>query len=258
MAQGGFCVPSAFIITQDAFSEFRKELGFNFSKQDSTISDDTIDCIHNLVDNHELKEELVAEINTRLHDLINQSPISHPLLAVRSSGVAEDLDSASFAGMNETVLNVECNCSSVCHAVKKCWKSLFTRRSIEYRVKNGFPGFDTSMAVIVQVMIPSEVAGIAFTVDPHTSSRAHLALDGVQGMGEALVGGMVNSDHWIIRKPYGDYDFFVEEAIISQQEFKLQSNYPRGGTSKVLLSEEEGKQSSFTSAQVNLVYVFHE
>lgn len=110
-------------------------------------------------------------------------------------------------GMNETVLNVECDCSSVCHAVKECWKSLFTRRSIEYRVKNGFPAFDTSIAVIVQVMIPSEVAGVVFTVDPHTSSRAHLALDGVQGIGEALVSGMVVSDHWTIRKPYGDYEF---------------------------------------------------
>lgn len=142
MAQGGFIVPSAFIVIQDAFWEFRQELGFDFStQQDLPISDDTIDYIRNLVDNHELKEELVAEINTRLHDLRNQSPIAHPLLAVRSSGVAEDLDNASFAGMNETVLNVECDCSSVCHAVKECWKSLFTRRSIEYRVKNGFPCF---------------------------------------------------------------------------------------------------------------------
>ena len=100
MAQGGFIVPSAFIVIQDAFWEFRQELGFDFStQQDLPISDDTIDYIRNLVDNHELKEELVAEINTRLHDLRNQSPIAHPLLAVRSSGVAEDLDNASFAGM---------------------------------------------------------------------------------------------------------------------------------------------------------------
>ena len=178
-------------------------------------------------------------------------------MAVRSSGVAEDLDNASFAGMNETVLNVECDCSSVCHAVKECWKSLFTRRSIEYRVKNGFPAFDTSIAVIVQVMIPSEVAGVVFTVDPHTSSRAHLALDGVQGIGEALVSGMVVSDHWTIRKPYGDYDFFVEEAIINQQEFKLQSNYPKEGTSKIILSEEEGGKPSFTPDQVSIDIVIH-
>ena len=258
MAQGGFIVPSAFIVIQDAFWEFRQELGFDFStQQDLPISDDTIDYIRNLVDNHELKEELVAEINTRLHDLRNQSPIAHPLLAVRSSGVAEDLDNASFAGMNETVLNVECDCSSVCHAVKECWKSLFTRRSIEYRVKNGFPAFDTSIAVIVQVMIPSEVAGVVFTVDPHTSSRAHLALDGVQGIGEALVSGMVVSDHWTIRKPYGDYDFFVEEAIINQQEFKLQPNYPKEGTSKIILSEEEGGKPSFTPDQVSIDIVIH-
>lgn len=127
---------------------------------------------------------------------------------------------------------------------------MFSERSIDYRVKHGFSPFDTSIAVIVQIMIPAEKAGVAFTADTQTGSRCHLSLDGVQGLGEALVSGMVNTDHWIIRKPYGKHSWYIEEDYIGHQEFKLVSNYPKEGTSRINLSEEESSSACFSKEEV--------
>ena len=99
-------------------------------------------------------------------------------------------------------------------------------------------------------MIPSDSSGVAFTVDPHTSSRAHMALDGVHGLGEALVGGLVNPDHWVIRKPYGENAYSIEETSLQTQPFKIVSNYPQKGTSTQSLSESEGKLPAFSSDEV--------
>lgn len=201
----------------------------------------------------EFSKELVEEIQQHLTRLISQSPLSSPLLAVRSSGIAEDLDTASFAGMNDSVLNVRADISSVCQAIKCCWKSLFSRRSIEYRVKQGFSVLDTSIAVVVQIMIPSEKSGVVFTVDSQTGSRCHLCIDGVVGMGEALVSGQVNTDHWKIRKPFGDHSWYVELEHINRQAYKLVSNYPQEGTTQVDLSEEEGSTACFSKEEVGLI-----
>ena len=254
LAQGGFHVPNAFIIREEAFVEFRS--GWNCPpelQQGETLTEEKANAIQKQFDEYELREELVAEIQNQLHDLQNNSSICNPLLAVRSSGVTEDLENASFAGMNDTVLNVHCDVASVCTAVKQCWKSLYSYRSIQYRVQNGFPAFDTSIAVVVQIMIPADCAGVAFTADPQTNSRAHISLDGVQGLGEALVSGQVNADHWRIRKPYGRRDYAIEEECLPVQSFKLVSNYPKAGTSKVELTAEEGSRACFTAEQVAVV-----
>ena len=197
-----------------------------------------------------MKYELTAEIQNQLHDLMSNSPIPNPLLAVRSSGVAEDLETASFAGMNDTILNVECELEPVVKAIKKCWSSLFSQRSIQYRIQNGFSLLYTSIAVIIQVMIPATSSGVAFTADPQTGSRAHISLDGVQGMGEPLMSGQVNTDHWTIRKAYGDQDYRIEEEHIGCQSYKLVSNYPKPGTTRVDLSPAEAKASCFSRKEV--------
>ena len=212
--------------------------------------DETAQLIRSQFDKYDLSKDMEKEIQEQVKELIDSSPLDSPLLAVRSSGIAEDLDSASFAGMNDTILNISPNIESVCKAIKECWKSLFSKRSIDYRVKHGFSAFDTSIAVIVQIMIPAEKAGVVFTADTQTGSRCHLSVDGVQGMGEALVSGMVNTDHWIIRKPYGKHSWYIEEEYIGHQEFKLVSNYPKEGTSRINLSEEESSSACFSKEEV--------
>ena len=120
-------------------------------------------------------------------------------VAVRSSATAEDTASASFAGMNETFLNVRGD-DAVVDAVKRCWGSLFGARTIYYRGQRGFSQADMDIAVVVQRQIPSTRAGVMFTVDPSTGERDHLVIEGSFGLGEAVVSGSVSPDRYVVRK----------------------------------------------------------
>ena len=113
--------------------------------------------------------------------------------AVRSSATAEDLPDASFAGQQNTFLNVR-GASALREAIKGCWISLFTDRAIVYRARNGFDPHDVRLAVVVQRMVPAEISGVIFTVDPVTQHRPTMVIDAVRGLGEALVGGQVTPD----------------------------------------------------------------
>ena len=238
-------------MVEKAFREYLKNIQDVLKiKDDEAINDEMIDEIRKRVDAIELNHSFLAELDSSLQSIREMSEMENPLLAVRSSGVAEDLDSASFAGMNDTILNVPCVLKDVCEALKKCWKSLFSRHSVEYRVRNGFSLINTSIAVVIQVMIPSDSSGVVFTADPRTESRAHCSLDGVQGLGEALVSGQVSSDHWTIRKPFAKHGAIVEEVQVGQQDYKMVSNYPDPGTSRVDLSEKEKQTACFTKSQV--------
>jgi pyruvate, water dikinase len=120
-------------------------------------------------------------------------------VAVRSSATAEDTASASFAGMNETFLNVH-GSGAVIDAVKRCWMSLFGARTIYYRGRRGFSQADMDIAVVVQLQIPSTRAGVMFTVDPAGGSREQLVIEGSFGLGEAVVSGSVSPDRYVVRK----------------------------------------------------------
>jgi phosphoenolpyruvate synthase/pyruvate phosphate dikinase len=118
--------------------------------------------------------------------------------AVRSSATAEDLPTASFAGQQDTYLNVSGSAEVLRH-VRRCWASVFNDRAISYRLHNGIDHRSVQVAVIVQRMIFSEVAGVMFTADPLTSDRKTLVLDAGFGLGEALVSGLTNPDSYAVR-----------------------------------------------------------
>ena len=120
-------------------------------------------------------------------------------VAVRSSATAEDTASASFAGMNETFLNVR-GADAVIDAVKRCWGSLFGARTIYYRGRRGFSQADMDIAVVVQRQVPSTRAGVMFTVDPSSGARDELVIEGSFGLGEAVVSGSVSPDRYVVRK----------------------------------------------------------
>lgn len=113
--------------------------------------------------------------------------------AVRSSATAEDLPTASFAGQQDTYLNIIGKEAILTH-ISKCWASLFTDRAVIYRIQNGFDHLNIHLAVVVQKMVFPQVAGILFTADPVTSNRKVLSIDASFGLGEALVSGLVNAD----------------------------------------------------------------
>ena len=116
----------------------------------------------------------------------------HAAYAVRSSATAEDLPTASFAGQQDTYLNVV-GTAAILEHVSRCWASLFTERAVTYRLRNGFDHREVHMAVVVQQMVFPRAAGVLFTADPVTSNRRIVSVEASFGLGEALVSGLVNA-----------------------------------------------------------------
>ncbi|WP_390175992.1 PEP/pyruvate-binding domain-containing protein [Methanosarcina siciliae] len=123
---------------------------------------------------------------------------SHYAYAVRSSATAEDLPGASFAGQQDTFVNVQGK-ANLLYSFKKCWASLFSDRAIIYRSQNGFPHDQVKLAVVVQRMIFPDVSGIMFTADPVTGNRKIVSIDASFDLGEALASGLVSADLYQIK-----------------------------------------------------------
>ena len=120
-------------------------------------------------------------------------------MAVRSSATAEDTATTSFAGMNETFLNIRGE-DAVIDAVRRCWRSLFGARTIYYRGMNSFGQADMDIAVVVQRQVDSTRAGVMFTVNPATGEHKELVIEGSFGLGEAVVSGSVSPDRYVVDK----------------------------------------------------------
>jgi pyruvate,water dikinase len=123
-------------------------------------------------------------------------------VAVRSSATAEDLPEASFAGQQETFLNIRGE-DALLNAVKKCWASLWTARAIAYRIKNNIDQNTVALAVVVQLLAPADAAGILFTANPVTGDRSQAVISAAWGLGEAVVGGLVTPDALTVDKASG-------------------------------------------------------
>ncbi|HET9769489.1 MAG TPA: PEP/pyruvate-binding domain-containing protein, partial [Acidimicrobiia bacterium] len=198
----GIRVPGGFCVTTEAFERITAE---------APAIDDRLDRLSSLPPNdREAIRTQSAEVRRILEgtaipdDLA--AAITGPLArlgrdaayAVRSSATAEDLPTASFAGQQDTYLNVV-GAPAVLEHVRRCWASLFTERAVTYRLRNGFDHRKVRMAVVVQQMVFPQAAGILFTADPVTSNRKVASVEACFGLGEALVSGLVNPDVYQVR-----------------------------------------------------------
>ncbi len=162
--------------------------------------------------------------------------------AVRSSATAEDLPTASFAGQQDTYLNLLGEEAILKH-ISKCWASLFTERAVTYRLQNGFDHRKVYLAVVVQKMVFPQVAGILFTADPVTSSRKVLSIDASFGLGEALVSGLVNADTYRVRN--GE----VIDKKISTKKLAMYA-LKDGGTYEQEIEPEKQNRQALTDEQI--------
>ncbi|MCQ6333932.1 MULTISPECIES: phosphoenolpyruvate synthase [Bacillus cereus group] len=162
--------------------------------------------------------------------------------AVRSSATAEDLPYASFAGQQDTYLNI-IGKENILQHIKKCWASLFTDRAVIYRMQNGFDHNQVSICVVVQKMVFPEASGILFTADPITSNRKVLSIDASFGLGEALVSGLVSADNYRVKE-----DEIVEKVIAT----KKLAIYGRkeGGTVRKKIAPNQQKVQTLTEQQI--------
>ena len=169
----------------------------------------------------------------------------NPAVAVRSSANAEDLPDLSFAGQQETFLNVSSS-EKVVESVKKCWASLWTVQAINYRHQNGIDHGSVAMCVVVQVMVQSEVSGILFTANPTNGERSEMVINSSFGLGEAVVGGQVTPDTYIVDRNNGEIKHSEigtkTQEIVSQRE---------GGTDTFQVSESRQTESSLDQGQIS-------
>jgi phosphoenolpyruvate synthase/pyruvate phosphate dikinase len=152
-------------------------------------------------------------------------------LAVRSSATAEDLPEASFAGQQDTFLNVD-GYGEVLAAVKGCWASLWTARAIGYRARQGIGPEGLSLAVVIQLLVPAEAAGILFTANPVTGRRDQAMISAAWGLGEAVVGGLVTPDALVVDKASGEV---LDRQTADKQVMTVRAN---GGTEERPVPDE--------------------
>ncbi len=157
-------------------------------------------AIRALFERGAMPQEMAAEIRAAYRALSEGDPAA---VAVRSSATAEDLPDLSFAGQQDTYLNIVGE-EALLDAVARCWASLWTARAIGYRARNQIDQAEVALAVVVQRMVPSEAAGVLFTANPLTGRRCETVIDATLGLGEALVSGMVEPDHYVVDDDGGE------------------------------------------------------
>lgn len=246
MMRAGFNVPPGFCVTTHAFTQFMSgDTNEIYSLLDGISGDDI---------------ESVRQVGKRVRSILAQLPLpseiaesieqawnkfgSQYAYAVRSSATAEDLPGASFAGQQDTYLNIHGK-QSLLEKVKDCFISLFTDRAILYRIQNGFEHRRVALSVVVQRMVQPEISGILFTADPVVGTRDLVSIDASFGLGEALVSGLVSADLYQVDKRSRE----IVKRKIATKDIAIRS-LDSGGTQRIQLEGEERTRPALMDKQI--------
>ncbi|MGL5414122.1 MAG: phosphoenolpyruvate synthase [Clostridium sp.] len=231
MINNGFNVPEGFILTTEFYKKF-----IEYNKIESFIKTEIESEAKVKIKSDNIKRKFIKSTMPRelKNEVINflEGFNDDVTFAVRSSATAEDLASASFAGQQDTYLNV--TKENILENIKKCFASLYNERAILYRDKNNIDSIKVEMAVVIQRMIFAEVAGIMFTANPVNGDRNIISIDASYGLGEALVSGLVTPDTYYFNKKENN----LNEAIVSEKK-KLINWKADGGVQFVDVDEEK-------------------
>lgn len=237
LVRSGFPVPSGFLITTAAYRTFVQANNLHkqiiaLANDKTVVSERRSAAIRQLFEKGRIPTDVAAAINYTYTNLVEEE--GDLPLAVRSSATAEDLPGASFAGQQESYLNVHGK-SELLDAVQRCWSSLWTTRALDYRSRQGIDSSDVSLAIVVQVMVPAEASGIMFTANPMNGARNEIVVDAAWGLGEAIVGGLVTPDHIVLDKAtaaikditVADKMLMTQPAATGTEERDVQENKRR-------------------------------
>ncbi|MFB6361729.1 MAG: pyruvate, water dikinase [Halobacteriales archaeon] len=226
LTDAGLPVPAAFVVTTDTYRDFIEETGLGDDLR-SAVEVDPEDSAA-LANAHERATELILE--TPIPDELRSEALAaydefgdDPFVAVRSSASAEDLPDASFAGQQETFLNVDRD--DLLDCIKECWASLFTQRAIYYRNQQGFGAEAVDMAVVVQRMVDAEKSGVLFTSHPSTGDP-RMILEAAWGLGEAVVSGSVSPDNYVVERATGE----VTDTTVAEKKVQCVRDPETGET----------------------------
>ncbi len=243
MTRAGIPVPPGFIVTSESWYQFIDETGLrkeikthlhgldvNDSKKLQKVSEE-IKWLITSTRTPKYLEDKIKEYYSQLSNGTNM------LVAVRSSATAEDLPDASFAGQQATFLNVKGE-EEVARTVKKCWASLFEARAIFYREEQKFDHFKVGIAVPVQKMVQSDVSGIMFSINPVTNDKDTIIIEAIYGLGEYIVGGNVNPDHYEVDKN----TLAIKNKVVVSQTHKLVKTGDGGNDDQPVAAEWQNIQ----------------
>jgi pyruvate,water dikinase len=252
MTKAGLPVPPGFVVTAQAYQRFVEESGLTAKIKRRLAGlniDDSIQLrrkakeIQRLISQTTIPNQIQQEVLTAYRALSKRDEVDAQFVAVRSSATMEDSETASFAGMNATFLNVKGE-DVLLQKLKECWASLYGARVIFYRAKKGFVE-EPVIAVVVQKMVNSDKAGVMFTVNPATNDPRSLVIEAAFGLGEVVVGGNVAPDLYVVDKA----NLQVKEVQIGQKNFKI-VRAPDGENEFVTLSPEEAKARVLSDKEV--------
>ncbi len=247
MSRAGFPVPPGFCLTTPAFHAFLASCPSMpqfydalevIPLEDLMATRKVAEQIRHTLHDTPIPQGVATAVCQSLHHLD-----ANAAFAVRSSATAEDLPDASFAGQQDTYLNVRGE-QEILDAVRRCWASLFTDRAILYRQQNGFAHADVALAVVVQQMVLPEISGILFTADPVSQHRHICSIDASYGLGEALVAGLVSADLYRVDTRSNR----LVEVKIGDKKVAIRP-LPDGGTRQEVLSHEQQTAQVLTEEQ---------
>ena len=251
LTAAGLPVPPGFVVGAPSYAAFCEETGLRTRLEDLLAGVDVedtavlADAAHQaraLFDDTAMPAWLEDAIRGALRELLGDD--ERAPVAVRSSATGEDTASASFAGMNETYLNVT-GPDAVIDAVRHCWRSLFGARTVYYRGQRGLSQAEMDIAVVVQRQIASTRAGVMFTVNPASGDRSELVIEGAFGLGEAVVSGSVSPDRYVVDKA----TLAIRAREVHHKELIIEPSSD-GGTTTRALSESEALRPVLDDAEV--------
>ncbi len=262
LIRAGFPVPAGFCVTTAAYDRVAACAGLDaalleletVSPEDSARQIALATAMRTAFSQTALPPEVVEAITTAYQTLSPDTPVP---VAVRSSATAEDLPEASFAGQQETVLNV-LGPEQLLTAVQRCFASLWTNRATQYRSSLGIAPRSVRLAVVVQRMVEAEVAGVLFTANPLTGKRREAVIDANPGLGEAVVSGATNPDHFVVQTTTGN----ILERRLGDKQVQIRAA-ASGGIHKIetgasraraCLSDEQILALAALGAQVEALY----
>lgn len=242
----GINVPAGFCVTTEAYQKITEhnpklnslldELAELQFEERAAIAEVSAQ-IRLVIESETIPEAMTQEIAAKLSKLGDKTAY-----AVRSSATAEDLPTASFAGQQDTYLNIT-GLENILKHISRCWASLFTERAVIYRLQNGFDHRKVQLAVIVQQMVFPTAAGIMFTADPVTSNRKIVSIDASFGLGEALVSGLVNADYYKVCNGK------ITSKLISAKKLAIYAS-KAGGTQTQKIAQEKQNTQALTDKQI--------
>jgi pyruvate,water dikinase len=241
MIRAGLPVPGGFCVTTEAYAEAEAAVSIDYDTFRSAGTEELkvlADRAREAFLAAPMPLDVAAAITAAYRELGAETPV-----AVRSSATAEDLPHASFAGQQDTYLNIAGE-AAVLDAVQRCWASLWTERAVIYRSTNGIDHRAVRLSVVVQQMVDAEIAGVLFTANPVTGRRHQAVIDASPGLGEAVVSGTVNPDHFVVDPGSGE----IVERRLGDKRFAVRSI--QGGGTRQVESAPADNQACLTDDQV--------